>query len=347
MSLLDVLRKRQKKALAPQAPSSSPTAGELERLAVTGATGRQQAATGPATSSLAGQIAQQQATQAQQQLGTEQALQAAGMAQDIQAQQEQLDLAAQEQALRRGQQQAGITAQTQMEGAQRQAQAEMSRTARSAQERQYLTNLTNQYANQLADLASQRGIVEQDLFSDFKQNVAQLSDAKAAAGLEQLSHALALSDRQYVDQLNRLGAERNLMDEIAFKREANELVFQNNLDILSDRLDKQRILNMDAREFKKEMAQMDINEAIRIAEQAAKAQATANILKGGIGVATSLSSYYAGQGSSPTSTSSPTTTEWSAGQSQQDIYGNQKGLIEEFEGGSSQQSINSNWWKTP
>lgn len=296
MALLDILRKRQQQALAPQAPTSSPTAGELESLAATGATGRTQTPTGPATSSLAGQLAQQQTAQAQQQLGTEQALQAAGMAQDIQAQQEQMDLAAQEQALRRGQQQASLAAQAQMQGAQRQTQAEMARQARSAQERQYLNNLTNQYANQLADLASQRGIVEQDLFSDFSQNIAQLSDAKAAAGLEQLAHSLALADRQYVDQLTRLGAERDLMDEIAFRREANELVFKNNLEILADKHDKQRLLNMDAREFRKEMAQMDINEAIRIAQQAAKAQGAANILKGGVGIASSLSSYYAGQG---------------------------------------------------
>ena len=273
MSLLDVLNKRK----TPAAPSS----GDIEKLATTGATGKAQAtgASG-ATSSLAGQVAGQQAQSAAEATQDAQISTAGAIQQGTQEQKAALDLASQAQALRRGQQTADLTAGAQTAAAGRQAQTDMKRQARSAEESQYLNNITNAYAESLSELASQRDTVTQDLFANFRQSTEELSDAKAAARLEQTAHAMAMSDRSYLDEITRIGAERNLMDEISFRREVNDLTFGNTLDILDQRMDAQRILNMDAREFKQEMAQMDINTAIELASQAAKAQAAASILQG-------------------------------------------------------------------
>jgi hypothetical protein len=164
----------------------------------------------------------------------------------------------------------------------------MQRVGVGEREKSYYTKLNNQYADSLANLANERGVVENDLFQSLSQEMDSLTDDEAASRLEQTAHALAMADKSYLDEIERIGAERNLRDEINFKREAANLVFGKNLELLNRRLDSERLLNMDAREFKTEMAQMDINFAIEIAQQAAKAQAAANIISGGVQAASAL-----------------------------------------------------------
>ena len=175
-----------------------------------------------------------------------------------------------------------------MRGQRLQTEEEMQRAGVGEREKSYYVKLNNQYADSLANLANERGVVENDLFQSLSQEIDSLTDDEAAARLEQTAHALAMADKSYLDEIERIGAERNLRDEINFKREAANLVFGKNLELLNKRLDSERLLNMDAREFKTEMAQMDINFAIEIAQQAAKAQAAANIISGGVQAASAI-----------------------------------------------------------
>lgn len=292
MALIDVLRKKPN-----QAQPAAITAGQVQEQAATGATGKAQVpATGPATSNIAGQLAGQQMKQAGEGLATEQALAGTQLAQQAEEQKAAQALQAQGQQIQREEALKDITAKEQMTGQRLQTQAEMERVGRGERERSFYTNLNNQYANTLADLASQRGIVENDLFQNLSQEMESLSDAQSASRLEQLAHSLAMSDRSYMDEIEMIGAERGLRDELAFKREANQLVFGKNLEILNKRLDAESLLNADAREFKRAMAEIDINTAIEIAQQAAKAQAAANIIQGGVILGTQAAMKY---GSTP------------------------------------------------
>ena len=286
MALIDVLRKKKR------VPTAAPvTAGEVQQQAATGATGKTQVGSGPALSNIAGQQAAQTIQTEQQALATQGALAADAQATQLAEQEAAQDVQAQGQQIQREQALVDITAKEQMRGQQLQTEAEMKAAGLGAREQDYYTKLNNQYANTLANLASERGIVENDLFQDLSQQVDSLSDEKAASQLEQLAHTLALSDKTYLNEIEMIGAERNLRDELSFRREANQLVFGKNLEILNNRLDAERLMNMDARQFREEMARIDINTALEIANHAAKAQAAANIISGAV----ELGQAYAGK----------------------------------------------------
>jgi hypothetical protein len=283
MALIDVIRK--KKPTIGTAPVS---AGDVQQQAATGATGKVQEGQAPSPSNIAAQQAAQEVGTQQQALNLERSLAAGDQATQLAEQQAAQATAAQGQQIQREQTLADLTTKEQMRGQRLQTEEEMQRVGVGEREKSYYTRLNNQYADSLANLANERGVVENDLFQSLSQEMDSLTDDEAASRLEQTAHALAMADKSYLDEIERIGAERNLRDEINFKREAANLVFGKNLELLNRRLDSERLLNMDAREFKTEMAQMDINFAIEIAQQAAKAQAAANIISGGVKAASAL-----------------------------------------------------------
>jgi hypothetical protein len=283
MALIDVIRKKK-----PNIGTAPVSARDVQKQAATGATGKVQEGQAPSPSNIAAQQAANEVGAQQQALNLERSLAAGDQATQLAEQQAAQATAAQGQQIQREQSLADLTAKEQMRGQRLQTEEEMQRAGVGEREKSYYVKLNNQYANSLANLANERGVVENDLFQSLSQEMDSLTDDEAASRLEQTAHALAMADKSYLDEIERIGAERNLRDEINFKREAANLVFGKNLELLNKRLDSERLLNMDAREFKIEMAQMDINFAIEVAQQAAKAQAAANIISGGVQAASAI-----------------------------------------------------------
>ena len=281
MALLDIINQRKKARATPVTDAGDVT--QQMRTMQTGKVGSAQS--GPAQSNVASQMAADSvnaagAKQDMSQLVTQTGL--AGAASN-QAEQFQTAQAGQSQALAGAQQ--DFAAQTQMSDSQRAAQEDATLSKLASNQSNASAQLSNTYANALADMASQRGITEQDIFSKSQMDQKSLDSEKFQSHLAQVAHVTALSDKKYVDAMQRIGQERNLRDDLAFEKEAMRLEFGNDYEILNQQFNMQELMNMDERAFKDEMANMDINTALSMAAQAAKEQQYMDMIKGGTMVA--------------------------------------------------------------
>lgn len=271
---MDVINKRRSQA----GPTSAQSIAQRQQTLATGKAGMGQ--TGPAMSNLQAQVAAQagQAQQAAQGLGVQQ--QTSAMMQQ-QAQGDQAFAAAQQQQQRQfGVQQQAIQAQEQIQMQQREAQDQMASQQLRQQEQQARERMSNQYANQLAELTSQHGIVTNQILGGLGRARQELGADKFYAGLEQLGHIMAMSDRAYADEIVRVGQINNLKDEIAFKREATELAFGQSMEILKQTMDIQALINAEARETGRIVRQMKDDTAWELGMQAAKEESYKQMMQG-------------------------------------------------------------------
>jgi len=315
MALLDTLRKRMSNVQKPKTQATD--VGALEAQITAGQTGREQQAKGPAVSGIGSQLAAQQAQAQQGALTAEQQQATEQLAGQMALSEEQQALAEKGLEQKRGQALAGITSQQVMAAQRRQAEEDAQAEKLEAQSSMYADEITNAFANHLKDLATERGIAEQDMFASFDREQKSLNAEKAAARLHQLGHIMALSDRQYVDAITAVARERNLRDDLAFQQESYEIMMGKDLELMQDRMDFQAVLNKSEREFAKEMAEMDIKTALELAEIAAKEKNYVQAIKGTTTLAKSgVSMYLSGQGDSDGESYTYTTAkEERAGQS--------------------------------
>jgi hypothetical protein len=282
---MDIINQR-KKTQGP-APVSAEDVSAQQQAAATGKAGR--ASGGPAMSNVGSQLAAATGQQQLDAINTQGMIQQQGLKQAETQQNQQFGLAQNAQTNQFQQQQANIAAQTQQADAARAAREEMA--VKELQQREDIggKELSNGYANALANMASERGIVEQDIFMNAARERESFGADQFKAYLDQAAHAMAMSNQKYVDELTRIGQQANLQDEIEFRKEAQKLAFGQDFEIMNQQFDMKKLMNADEREFKKAMAQMDMDTAMKLAEQASKEQAYTSILTG----ATSMATAYA------------------------------------------------------
>lgn len=305
MALIDILRKK-----AGRMPAAQQTdVGALESQIVAGQTGRLQQQTGPGISGIGQQLAAQQVQAQQKGLQAQQLQATEQLSGQIQAGEERAALAEAGLEQQREQALTGLTAESVMQAQRRQAQEDAQAVALEAKSSEFSDKITNMYANFINNLASERGIVEQDLFNEFKREQASLSADKAAARLFQLGHVLALADRQYVDTITNIARERNLREDLNFQQESYELQMGQSMEIMDRRMDFTAALNKNAREFKEEMFNMDMDSALELANLAEKEQNYIAIMNGVSQGLPKVAGFLAGSGmfeSDSTSAISPT-----------------------------------------
>lgn len=291
-SLMDIINQR-KKTQAP-APVAAGDVLAQQQAAATGKVSRTSG--GPAISNVGSQLAAAAGQQQMAALDTQGMIQQQALSQAETQQDQRFGLAQSAQQSQMGQQQANLAAQTQQADAARAAREQMA--VRELQQKEDLgtRELSDGYSNALANMASERNIVEQDIFRNAAQERDKLGAEQFRAYLDQSAHAMAMSNQKYVDEITRIGQKANLRDEIEFRREAQRLAFGQDFDIMGQQFDMQKLMNADEREFRKAMADMDIDTALRLAEQAAKEQAYKQVLTGATNMATSYVSYGAGSG---------------------------------------------------
>lgn len=134
--------------------------------------------------------------------------------------------------------------------------------------------INNQAEQRLRDLASQKNIQLDNLFSQYSFDVAELEDRADAAQLEQQSFLLAMNDKKYLDELQKVGQQRQLEDQLQFDREVQDIVFESNLNNLLSELQFKRGANTTRRQFNEQLAQIDIDMAVNIAQQTLRDEAT-------------------------------------------------------------------------
>ena len=150
-----------------------------------------------------------------------------------------------------------------------QAGEQESLTKREANKDSQIRQLNAQAEQTLRDLSTQRGIETDNIFSEFEFDTADLEDRKDAAALEQRSFMLAMQDKKYLDELNKIGEERRLQNAIDFDNELKRLVMEDEMASLLDELNFQVGQKADQRKFNEQLAQIDVDTAVALAQSSA------------------------------------------------------------------------------
>ena len=139
-----------------------------------------------------------------------------------------------------------------------------SRLARESKRQTTTAKLNNTAELQLRDLASTRNTTVDNIFAEYESSTAELEDRKDAAKLEELSFNLALQDRKYTRQLEKIGIQRNLSDSLAHDTETQNLVFGHALSSTLTDLGFKTREDAKDRAFQEQLANINIDAALAI-----------------------------------------------------------------------------------
>jgi hypothetical protein len=189
-----------------------------------------------------------------------------------------------------GEQSANEETQQQLTQLRQNVEAAKAGAVQQVEQQQAQTDIANSGLDQQQQIRQQQLATQtQQLLQQAAQDSSSLDTDKKAAQLEQLASNLALKDRKYTDTLQREGRRRRLDNSLQFKRELTRSILGDNEMLLKKYLGNKDILEANDREFKRAMGRMDINAALEMARNAAKAQQTqqmysgaGQIVKGGI-----------------------------------------------------------------
>lgn len=154
----------------------------------------------------------------------------------------------------------------------------------AAQEGTQVASINANAEQKLKAWATERNISVDDIFADFEASDKELEQRRDAAQLEQAGFLMAMRDKSYVDEIQRVGQERGLQDELAFSEEVNRLTWGNELSDLLDKTSFQSAFNADQRTFERDLAQTDASWALKFAEAAIKDENNKAMIEGGTGL---------------------------------------------------------------
>lgn len=120
----------------------------------------------------------------------------------------------------------------------------------------------------LRNLAAQSSLELDDVFSNFKRSNQELEFRQDAANIEQLGTLLALQDRKYVDELNRIGETRKFYDQKNWNEEKARIIYGDNLNSLLNQLNFNRSEDISNRDFLAQMSNISIDQAVQMANAA-------------------------------------------------------------------------------
>lgn len=154
----------------------------------------------------------------------------------------------------------------------------------SAEKEATLKAISHKANQALLDLASEKRTTTDNLFSNFRMENTDLAQRKDSFQLHQTAATMALANEKYIAQLNRIGAENNLHQQIEFDKEAFRIELGNAFDSLVDNINWASDYAARQREFEVQMGAMSNNDAYQIAmsaiDQANKQTIATGILQG-------------------------------------------------------------------
>ena len=301
MSLYNALQKRINKGAQPLlAEAGNANAGSTLAAINAAKSGKATGAAAPVAPSLAEQAAASGAATDVQQAANQSSLaaQVTGMAEQQQTAETALNESALTQQMQQGQQQLAAQASAQRENVG--STQRLSRMRMEADEQMKGDAISSKAEETIANLLSNKKITENDIFSSFAQDERELAFRRDAASIEQMGTLLALRDRAYVDELRRVGAQRNLDDELEFSKESARLALGDQLYLYLEKLKWTEADLTDNLKFSEKMAKLDIAQAWAILKMATDANNSAMVMAGATQAASAGIQAYAG--SSPSST---------------------------------------------
>ncbi len=144
-------------------------------------------------------------------------------------------------------------------------QQDIARGERSAQETAKISSINAAATNQLRAIETQKGVTLDDLFAHYKQSNQELAFRKDAAELEDTAFRLAMSDKAYLEELNKVARERNLSDSISFQEEMNGIALGDNLSSAMDEIGFSEAFGASQREWEKALTSMGSSAKIELA----------------------------------------------------------------------------------
>lgn len=104
-----------------------------------------------------------------------------------------------------------------------------------------------------------------DMLQSLQQSKGQVQTQEQTQSLEQASFLMSMQDRNYVQQLQQVGQVRNLSNKMNFLGQMQDVVFGASSELVKQQLGQQNILAMSKRDFSTAMAQMSIDDAVKVA----------------------------------------------------------------------------------
>ena len=150
-------------------------------------------------------------------------------------------------------------------------QAQVAEAQQASQEKQ---EDAAQLAAKLEADANYNAAIEKQ-FNNYEQHSLDMDAAEEELALEDLGFRLALKDKQYMSQLDRMARTANLHDETAYKEETAKLIMGEELKNFRDNItfmEQQHGLDLQNME---ELGKIDINSALAAANAAIQAELTA------------------------------------------------------------------------
>lgn len=275
-TLFDSLQKKLSEPAAPAPVGQQSTIANVLKAK----SGKASSGGGPAASSVAQDAALVQGQNALAQQQQQGAIAGMGMQQaaDAQAQatqQAQTDMASQRQSAL-----ADLTSKQQATSESILGQEQMAMSGLDANQSLKTRQLNHAADQQLRELASEKGLTIDNIFREFDRSNKELAFRKDAAAIEQAGFLLAIRDKDYLSELNRIAAERDLSDKLNYKDEMQRLVMGDNLNRMVEDLDFKRAMGADQRTWNEKLAQMDMDMAIKVATSAIKDESTRQMWTG-------------------------------------------------------------------
>ena len=264
MALLDEIKKRL--GGTPLKPTAMGAQAGASKILGVKATGKAAGGPAPVQSSVATQVAEQQAGQqmaevvqtnqvAAQQLGQQQA-QVEGS----------LETAKEDLAATKEKADAQAATKFQMGENSRLARQDEAMATLTMEDQMQLAQLSASYNNVVARLASDKGLQRDEIFQAFRQGEATLDQREDSAELEQLAFTMRMADNQYIDHINRVAKLQGLEDDLAFREEATRLRLGNNTVAILGEIGYNKIYNASAREFSEATKNMTMETAMNISD---------------------------------------------------------------------------------
>lgn len=197
------------------------------------------------------------------------------------------------------QQEQGALAQT----AQQMQPVQQAEAIQQAGQQQQAREIEQKTQQQQADIAQQRQANElqtqlrtNELLQELEQGKGRIDVERYKSNLEQIGQNLRLSNREYVDNLQREGARARLNDKIQFEEQLNQSILQDNKELLERQLGNKSILAVNDRQFSIMLEKMGFQTAMDLLNNELKAErergtatAIGGLVTAGIGAASQYS----------------------------------------------------------
>lgn len=190
----------------------------------------------------------------------------------------------------------GLQQQQQMQQEQQAFRQQQGQKQLDTQYRLSTQQISNEAQQGIQKLAQDRNLDVNNLFREFNYSSLQLEDRKDAADLEQRAFMYSLSDQKYLKQLQSIGQQRQLADQLNFQRETLDIALGNELSSVLDELEFKEALSADQHTFARKLADINLDQALQIARAQARSEATTSVIKGATGAASGVLGYYGNKG---------------------------------------------------